>query len=651
MDDREEEHGVHGCCGHGGCEHEEEEQSPRVKVIRIVAAILAVVVLCLLPMWGVALDAWVSRALFLLPLLCVGYDIFREVGEGIVQGKLLDENFLMSVASIGAFAMGECAEGVAVLTFYQIGELFEGYADRKSRRNIVSLMKIRPERATVERGDQTGTCEPSQVEVGSVIVVNPGERIPLDGVVVSGTSTLHTAALTGESLPRRVECGDAVISGCVNGEGVLRIRTTKTFGESTVSRILELVEHASERKARSERFITRFARVYTPLVCLAAVAVAVGVPLVRDALGMEMEWGVWVYRSLTFLVISCPCAVVLSVPLTFFGAIGGAGARGILIKGANHLETLAEVKTVVFDKTGTLTKGNFEVVAQHPSTFPPEEVLRSAALAESHSSHPISHSLRREHEKSGGDLSAGKGGVTGVRETGGEGVEATVEGRAVAVGNSKLMERLNIPFRNCHLTGTVVHVAVDSQYAGHIVIADEIKPGAKDAVEAVKEIGVKRTVLLTGDRTETARAVAKEIGLDEVYAELLPDGKVARLEQLLADRTGGRVAFVGDGINDAPVLMRADLGIAMGALGSDAAVEAADVVLMDDDPGKVALAIRLAQRCRRIVWQNIVLALGVKFACMVLGTLGVGGLWLAVFADVGVLILCVCNALRTLMVR
>lgn len=648
MEENEKEREEQGCCCHCGCTHEEEEQSSRVKIARIVTSLVAMAVLLLLQKFGVVLDTWTIRAVFLFPLLCVGYDIFLEAGDGIAHGELLDENFLMSVASIGAFVLGQCAEGVAVLAFYQIGELFEGYAVEKSRRNIISLMKIRPERATVEREEKNEALAPSQVTVGSVVVVSPGEKIPLDGVVVSGASTLHTAALTGESLPRRVGVGCSVISGCINGEGVLRIRTTKTFEESTVSKILELVEHASERKARSERLITRFSHVYTPLVCLAAVVVAVGIPLIRSVLGMEMAWNVWVYRSLTFLVISCPCAVVLSVPLTFFGAIGGAGERGILIKGANCLETLAKVKTVVFDKTGTLTKGNFEVVAQHPCSLSSQEVLRSAALAESHSTHPISHSIRREHEKTGGNLLAGAGVVADVHETGGEGVVATVDGRSVAVGNSKLMKRLNIPFRNCHLSGTVVHVAVDSRYAGHIVITDEIKPRAKNAVEALKNMGVRRTVLLTGDCSKTAHAVAKEIGLDEVYAELLPDGKVAQLEQLLSDRRDGRVAFVGDGINDAPVLMRADLGIAMGTLGSDAAVEAADIVLMDDDPCKVALAIRLAQRCLRIVWQNIVLALGVKFACMVLGTLGIGGLWLAVFADVGVLILCVCNALRTL---
>ena len=630
--------------------------------------------------------------LFLIPYLTVGQDVLRKAWKGILKKQVFDENFLMAVATIGAIALGEYTEGVAVMLFYQIGELFQSYAIGKSRKNISDLMDIRPDYAN--REDENGTLvqvDPDEVEIGSVIVVKPGEKVPIDSVVVEGNSTLNTAALTGESVPRDVAPGDNVISGCVNMTGLLRLRTTKEFGESTVSKILELMENASSRKSRSEAFITKFARYYTPIVCYLALALAVLPPIVRVLfLHQPANVGDWVFRALTFLVISCPCALVISIPLSFFAGIGGAGSQGILVKGSNYLETLSQVKTVVFDKTGTMTEGVFEVAGVHHAVMEDARLLELAALAESYSDHPISRSLKEaylratEHSKEGtaartdpaseadAKEQAGKGTtaridasrVTDVTEHSGEGVTAKVDGIPVAVGNRKLMDSLGIAAVECHSVGTVVHVAVDGKYAGHILISDRLKKNAKEAVSSLKKSGVGRIVMLTGDRKEAAEEAARELGIEEVYPELLPGDKVDRLEEVIrgsgssdgkespvASGSSGKVAFVGDGINDAPVLSRADIGIAMGAMGSDAAIEAADVVLMDDDPLKISKAIRISRKCMRIVYENIYFAIGIKVLCLLLGALGKADMWVAVFADVGVMVLAVLNAIRVLNVK
>ena len=593
----------------------------------------------------VPVDGWLRFALYLIPYLTVGAGVLQRAVQGIANRQPFDENLLMAVATVGAMVLGEYPEGVAVMLFYQIGELFEDYAVGKSRRNISDLMDIRPDYANLETPDGLQKVEPEAVAVGSVIVVKPGERVPLDGTVLEGTSALNMAALTGESVPRDVAAGDAVISGSVNLTGVLRLRADKAYGESTVARILELVENSSLKKAKTEKFITKFARYYTPAVCLSALALALLPPVVRLLMGMNAAWGDWVYRALTFLVISCPCALVISIPLSFFGGIGGASSRGILIKGASYLEILSKTDRVVFDKTGTLTRGTFEVTDVRPeSGVSAPELLQLAAAAERFSDHPVSLSL----QKAAGELPETLA-ATDARELAGHGVIATVGGAQVAVGNEKLMRQLGIAAPACADAGTVVHVAHDGQYAGHIVIADRPKPGAAKAVAALKSCGVSRVVMLTGDRAQAADAVARELGIDEVCSELLPADKVTQVERLLAEGGQGRyLAFVGDGINDAPVLARADLGVAMGAIGSDAAIEAADIVLMDDDPEKLALAMRLARKTMQIVWQNIVFALAVKAVCLLLGALGIAGMWLAIFADVGVMVLCVLNATRAL---
>ena len=589
----------------------------------------------------------VRFVLYLVPYLIVGYDILRKAYKGILHRQVFDEHFLMSVATIGAMALGEYSEGVAVMWFYQIGELFQSCAVDRSRRSISELMDIRPDYANIESDGKLERVDPDDVEVGSIIVVQPGEKVPIDGVITEGESTLNTAALTGESLPRDVRAGDEIVSGSVNLSGLLKVRTTKAFGESTASKILDLVENAGSRKAKSEQFITKFARVYTPAVCYSALALAVLPPLVRLMLSIPPLWGQWIYRALTFLVISCPCAIVVSIPLSFFGGIGGASNQGILIKGSNFMETLANVKTVVFDKTGTITKGNFAVAGVHHATMPEKQLLEYAALAESHSSHPISQSLRQAY---GRELALDR--VSDVQEISGHGVVARVDGRQVAAGNRRHMSAQGVDCEDCHGVGTVVHLAVDGAYAGHILIADEMKPGAKEAMDALHRAGVRRTVMLTGDTQAVADAVAAEVGIDEVHAGLLPADKVSLVEKLLTEEgADGTLAFVGDGINDAPVLSRADIGIAMGGIGSDAAIEAADVVLMDDDPRKIAKAIRIARKCMRIVRENIFFAIFVKLACLVLGALGIANMWLAIFADVGVMVLCVLNAIRALMVK
>ena len=589
----------------------------------------------------------VRFVLYLVPYLIVGYDILRKAYKGILHRQVFDEHFLMSVATIGAMVLGEYSEGVAVMWFYQIGELFQSCAVDRSRRSISELMDIRPDYANIESDGKLERVDPDDVEVGSIIVVQPGEKVPIDGVITEGESTLNTAALTGESLPRDVRAGDEIVSGSVNLSGLLKVRTTKAFGESTASKILDLVENAGSRKAKSEQFITKFARVYTPAVCYSALALAVLPPLVRLMLSIPPLWGQWIYRALTFLVISCPCAIVVSIPLSFFGGIGGASNQGILIKGSNFMETLANVKTVVFDKTGTITKGNFAVAGVHHATMPEKQLLEYAALAESHSSHPISQSLRQAY---GRELALDR--VSDVQEISGHGVVARVDGRQVAAGNRRHMSAQGVDCEDCHGVGTVVHLAVDGAYAGHILIADEMKPGAKEAMDALHRAGVRRTVMLTGDTQAAADAVAAEVGIDEVHAGLLPADKVSLVEKLLTEEgADGTLAFVGDGINDAPVLSRADIGIAMGGIGSDAAIEAADVVLMDDDPRKIAKAIRIARKCMRIVRENIFFAIFVKLACLVLGALGIANMWLAIFADVGVMVLCVLNAIRALMVK
>ena len=593
---------------------------------------------------------WVSAALYLVSYVTIGYDILKKAWHGIISGRVFDENFLMAVATVGAIALaiyeksGDYAEAVAVMLFYQIGELFQSYAVGKSRRNITALMDIRPDYANVEADGKLEQVDPDEVAVGTVIVVQPGEKVPIDGVVTEGTSALNTAALTGESLPRDVAVGDEIISGCINMTGVLKVRTTKAFGESTVSKILELVENSSSHKSRSETFISRFAKVYTPAVCYSALALAVLPPVVRLLAGMSGDWGTWVYRALTFLVISCPCALVISIPLTFFAGLGGASKAGVLVKGSNYLEALSQTKIVVFDKTGTLTQGVFEVNAVHHSPVEEKTLLEYAALAECASSHPISKSLQKACE---GELDRSR--VSEIREIGGRGVTAVVDGHRVAAGNGKLMDDIGVAWRECHSVGTIVHMAIDGKYAGHIVISDVEKPTAKQAIADLKAAGVEKTVMLTGDIRKVAEKVAEDLGVDEAHSELLPAGKVEMVEVLLAQKDGkAKLAFVGDGINDAPVLSRADIGIAMGAMGSDAAIEAADVVLMDDDPMKIAKAIRISRKCISIVWQNIIFALGIKALCLVLGALGIADMWAAIFADVGVMVLAVLNAIRAL---
>ena len=598
----------------------------------------------------IPLPAFVSTALYAAAYLTIGYDILRKAFKGICNRQVFDENFLMAVATIGAIALaiyeksGDYDEAVAVMLFYQIGEFFQSYAVGKSRRSITALMDIRPDYANIERGGWLEQVDPDEVAVGTVIVVQPGEKVPIDGCVVDGSSTLNTAALTGESLPRDVSAGDEIISGCINMTGVLKVKTSKVFGESTVSKILELVENSSSHKSRSENFISRFARVYTPAVCYSALALAILPPLFSLIGSGDAAWSVWVYRALTFLVISCPCALVISIPLSFFAGLGGASREGILIKGSNYLEALSKTKVVVFDKTGTLTQGVFEVSAVHHSPLAQQQLLEYAALAECASSHPISKSLQRA---CGAELDRQR--VTSIEERSGRGVVATVDGRSVAAGNGRLMDELGVPWQECRSVGTIVHMAVDGQYAGHIVISDIVKPDARDAIAALRRAGVQKTVMLTGDIKKVADHVAQELGVDEVYSELLPGGKVAQVERLLEEKgRSGCLAFVGDGINDAPVLSRADIGIAMGAMGSDAAIEAADVVLMDDDPMKIAKGIQISRKCIRIVYENIIFSLGVKLACLLLVAAGIANMWMGIFADVGVMVLAVLNAIRAL---
>ena len=613
---------------------------------RILIAAAMLIALKLIPVTGI-----LQLALYLVVYGIIGYDILKKAWKGILNRQVFDENFLMAVATIGAFALaidersGDYVEAIAVMLFYQIGELFQSYAVGKSRRNISALMDIRPDYANIERDGQLEKVAPDEVEIGSVIVVQPGEKVPLDGVILSGTSSLNTSALTGESLPRDAKEGDEVISGCINMTGVLRIQTTKEFGESTVSKILELVEDSSSHKSKSEAFISKFARVYTPAVCYSALALAILPPVVRLLTGNSAQWGEWIYRALTFLVISCPCALVISIPLSFFAGIGGASKEGVLIKGSNYLETLSQVKTVVFDKTGTLTQGVFEVSGVHHNEMEDEKLLEYAALAECASSHPISKSLQRAYGK---EIDRDR--VSDIQEISGKGISAKVDGHDVLAGNSKLMELNRIAFIDCHSVGTIIHMAIDGEYAGHIVISDVVKPHAKEAIERLKHSGVEKTVMLTGDTRRVAEQVAKDLGVDEVHSDLLPADKVAQVEKLLAAKGDrDKLAFVGDGINDAPVLSRADIGIAMGAMGSDAAIEAADVVLMDDDPMKIAKAIRISRKCIGIVY--IVFALVVKFACLALGALGIANMWVAIFADVGVMVLAVLNAIRALRVH
>ena len=621
----------------------------KVMLARIAAAAVLTAVLQFVPAEG-----WVRFALYLVPYLVIGYDILIKAAKGIKNRQIFDESFLMAIATIGAFALalyeqsGDYLEAVAVMLFYQIGEWFQSYAVGKSRRSIGELMDIRPDYANVERDGKLEKADPDEVEPGSIIVVQPGEKVPIDGVVAEGSSSLNTSALTGESLPRDVKAGDEIVSGCINMTGVLKIRTTREFGESTVSKILDLVENASSRKSKSENFISKFSRVYTPAVCIAALALAVLPPLVRVlGLGLAAEWDVWIYRALTFLVISCPCALVISIPLSFFAGIGGASSAGVLVKGSNYLETLSQTRIVVFDKTGTLTQGVFEVNGIHHSKLDNERLLEYAALAESASSHPISKSILRAYGKE-----PDRSRVSDIREISGNGVTARVDGVEVAAGNDKLMEKLGVPYIPCRSAGTIIHMAIGGKYAGHIVISDIVKPHAKEAVRTLRAAGIHQTVMLTGDAKKVADKVGSELGIDQVYSELLPAGKVEKVEELLERKPEkAKLAFVGDGINDAPVLSRADIGIAMGAMGSDAAIEAADVVLMDDDPMKIAKAIKISRKCLRIVYENIVFAIGVKLICLALGALGIANMWLAIFADVGVMIIAVLNAIRTLFVK
>ena len=626
--------------GEGG---ENMNKKQKKMLTRIIIAFVLIVVLSLLPV-----DGYLEFALYMIPYLVIGYDILIKAFKGIRNKQVFDETFLMAVATIGAILLKDYKEGTAVMLFYQIGELFQSYAVGKSRRNITELMDIRPDYANIENDGKLEKVDPDEVEIGSIIVVQPGEKVPLDGVIVEGTTTLNTSALTGESLPRSAKPGDEIISGCINMTGVLKIRTTKDFDESTVSKILELIEESSSRKSRSENFISKFARYYTPAVCYGALALAVLPPLVNLViLHNPTMWSQWIYRALTFLVISCPCALVISIPLSFFAGIGGASNAGVLVKGSNYLETLSETKYVVFDKTGTLTKGVFEVAGVHHNTMEQSKILEYATLAESFSSHPISRSLKTAYGK---EINQNR--VTDVEEISGNGVTAKVDGTPVAVGNVKLMKRIGVEAVECHQVGTVIHVAIDGAYAGHILISDVPKPTSKDAIANLKKNGIKETVMLTGDIDRVAQQVAGELGVDRVYSELLPADKVSKVEELLAKKSEKeKLAFVGDGINDAPVLSRADIGIAMGAMGSDAAIEAADVVLMDDDPIKIVKAIRIAKKCMRIVYENIYFAIGIKVICLILGAVGIANMWVAIFADVGVMVLAVLNAIRTLFVK
>ncbi len=617
-------------------------------LVRILITAVMLIALKFIPITGVP-----QLIAYLAAYLVIGYDILRKAGKGILNGRAFDENFLMALATLGAFFLaiwtksGDYVEGIAVMLFYQIGELFQSYAVGKSRKNISALMDIRPDYANIEADGQLKQVDPDEVTVGSIIVVQPGEKVPLDGVVVEGSASLNTSALTGESLPRDVKAGDEIISGCIDMSGVLKIRTTKAFGESTVSKILDLVENASSRKSRSEAFISRFAKIYTPAVCAAALALAVLMPLGRMIAGVDANWTDWIYRALTFLVVSCPCALVISIPLSFFAGIGGASKEGILIKGSNYLEALSESRVVVFDKTGTLTQGVFEVTAVHHCPFDEQQLLEYAALAECASSHPISKSLQKAYGK---EIDRSR--VTDIEEISGHGIEAKVDGHTVAAGNGKLMEQLGIAYHDCHCVGSIIHMAIDGQYAGHIVISDVVKPHSKEAIAQLKKAGVQKTVMLTGDAKRVAEQVASELGVDEVHSELLPGDKVEQVEKLLAAKAkNDKLAFVGDGINDAPVLTRSDIGIAMGAMGSDAAIEAADVVLMDDDPLQIAKAIKISRKCIGIVKQNIVFSLVVKFGCLALVAVGVANMWAAIFADVGVMILAVLNAIRALRCR
>lgn len=616
---------------------------------RIMAAAFGVILLNFVPVTGI-----LRFTLYLAVYLVIGYDILKKAGRGILNRRMFDENFLMAVATIGAFALavysksGDYNEAIAVMLFYQIGELFQSYAVGKSRRNISALMDIRPDYANVECDGKLKKRDPDEVGIGSIIVVQPGEKVPLDGIVVEGSSSLNTSALTGESLPRDVRQGEEVISGCINMTGVLKVRTTKQFEESTVSKILELVENSGSRKSKSEHFISKFAKVYTPAVCYGALALALLPPVIEMVfLGQAAQWGVWIYRALTFLVISCPCALVISIPLSFFAGIGGASKAGVLIKGSNYMETLSQTKYVMFDKTGTLTKGAFEVSAVHHNELEEEKLLEYAALAECASSHPISKSLQKAYGK---EIDRNR--VSDIREISGHGITAVVDGHEVAAGNDKLMKKLGLKYHECHTAGTIIHMAIDKKYAGHIVISDVVKEHSKEAVAELKKAGIKKTVMLTGDSRKAAEQTAKTLGIDQVYSELLPGDKVQKVEELLLEKEGKeKLVFVGDGINDAPVLTRADIGIAMGAMGSDAAIEAADVVLMDDDPLKISKAIKISQKCLRIVYQNIIFALAIKFACLGLGALGIANMWFAIFADVGVMIIAVLNAVRALRVQ
>ncbi len=632
----------------------------RKMLIRIVISALLMAAFMLFPVS----NRYLEFALYMVAYLIIGYDILLKAWKGILNKQVFDENFLMAVATVGALAIaiyerlsfagasaghgeGGYTEAVAVMLFYQIGEWFQSYAVGKSRRNISELMDIRPDYANIEKDGELEKIDPDEVEIGNVIVVKPGEKIPIDGVIVEGTSTLNTSALTGESLPRDAKAGDEVISGCINMTGLLRIQTTKEFGESTVSKILDLVENSSSKKSRSENFISKFARYYTPAVCYSALALALLPPIVRMVMGISPAWGDWIYRALTFLVISCPCALVISIPLSFFAGIGGASNAGVLVKGSNYLETLSQTKCVVFDKTGTMTQGVFEVAGVHHNSIEEDKLLEYAALAESYSSHPISKSLQKAYGKV-----IDQSRVSDVEEISGNGVTAKVDGVSVAAGNAKLMKRMGVEYKDCHSVGTVVHMAIDGVYAGHILISDIIKPHAKDAIKELKKAGVTKTVMLTGDAKNVGEQVAKELGIGEVYTELLPADKVSLVEKLLEQKSGKeKLAFVGDGINDAPVLSRADIGIAMGALGSDAAIEAADIILMDDDPLKIAKAIKISRKCLRIVYENIIFAIGIKLICLILGALGIANMWLAIFADVGVMVIAVLNAIRALFVK